>query len=60
VRLHTFGDNLRAQAAFKKVGFVEVSRSIGASGRIDVHMIFARGAWEGAAHSSGGGAGVAK
>jgi RimJ/RimL family protein N-acetyltransferase len=45
VRLHTFGDNLRAQAAFRKVGFVELRSAKGANGRVDVHMALARGAW---------------
>lgn len=54
VRLHTFGDNLRAQAAFRKVGFVEQTRSVGANGRVDVHMIFPRGAWPTALQSSTG------
>lgn len=47
VRLHTFGDNLRAQAAFRKVGFVELRSVANAKGRIDVHMALARGAWFG-------------
>jgi len=45
VRLNTFGDNLRAQAAFRKVGFREVSRNRVAGGRIDVHMELYRGAY---------------
>jgi len=45
VRLETFGDNERAQAAFKKVGFHEVRRKVGASGRVDVYMEIGRGAW---------------
>lgn len=45
VRLHTFGDNLRAQAAFRKVGFVEQRRETGARGRVDVHMALLRTAW---------------
>jgi RimJ/RimL family protein N-acetyltransferase len=45
VRLHTFGDNLRAQAAFRKVGFVQLRSSENAKGRIDIHMALARGAW---------------
>lgn len=45
VRLHTFGDNLRAQNAFRKVGFVEVRRSVGPSGRVDVHMELCRQSW---------------
>lgn len=45
VRLNTFGDNQRAQAAFKKVGFHEVRRARTASGRTDVRMELFRGAW---------------
>jgi RimJ/RimL family protein N-acetyltransferase len=45
VRLHTFGDNERAQAAFRKVGFVERQRLAGQRGRIDVHMTLLRAAW---------------
>lgn len=45
VRLETFGDNERAQHAFKKVGFCEVRRRVGAGGRIDVFMELGRGAW---------------
>lgn len=45
VRLHTFGDNERAQAAFRKVGFVERQRQTGQRGRVDVHMTLARSAW---------------
>jgi RimJ/RimL family protein N-acetyltransferase len=45
VRLHTFGDNERAQAAFRKVGFVERRREPNARGRVDVHMSLLRSAW---------------
>ncbi len=45
VRLETFGDNLRAQRAFKKVGFQEVDRRVDANGRIDVHMELTRDRW---------------
>ncbi len=45
VRLHTFGDNERAQAAFRKVGFVERQRQTGQRGRVDVHMTLVRSAW---------------
>lgn len=45
VRLETFGDNQRAQAAFKKVGFCEVRRRVGTAGRVDVFMELGRGAW---------------
>jgi RimJ/RimL family protein N-acetyltransferase len=47
VRLHTFGDNLRAQAAFRKVGFVELRSVTNPKGRVDVHMALARSAWFG-------------
>lgn len=45
VKLETFGDNERAQAAFKKVGFREVRRQVGQSGRVDVYMEIGRGAF---------------
>ncbi len=45
VRLNTFGDNLRAQAAFRKVGFREIRRVRAAAGRTDVQMELYRGAW---------------
>ena len=45
VRLETFGDNERAQAAFRKVGFREVRRRVGPSGRVDVFMELTRDAW---------------
>lgn len=45
VRLHTFGDNERAQAAFRKVGFIERQRQTGQRGRVDVHMTLVRAAW---------------
>lgn len=45
VRLSTFGDNERAQAAFRKVGFHEVQRVTTSSGRVDVKMEIWRDAW---------------
>lgn len=45
VRLNTFGDNVRAQRAFKKVGFHEVDRRVDASGRVDVRMELLRADW---------------
>lgn len=45
VTLNTFGDNERAQRAFKKVGFHEVRRRVEHTGRIDVHMELSRAAW---------------
>ncbi|HEX7022093.1 MAG TPA: GNAT family protein, partial [Trueperaceae bacterium] len=45
VRLSTFADNLRAQAAFKKAGFVELRRARSPHGRIDVHMEQTGEAW---------------
>src|SRR5690554_2033528 len=45
VRLETFGDNERAQAAFRKVGFCEVRRRVGQNGRVDVFMELNRSAW---------------
>ena len=48
MRLSTFGDNLRAQQAFKKVGFHEVRRVPTGNGRIDVQMELSRSDWLGA------------
>ena len=45
VRLSTFGDNLRAQAAFKKIGFEEQRRVSAGNGRIDVQMTLYKNAW---------------
>lgn len=45
VSLNTFGDNERAQAAFRKVGFREVRRQLDANGRVDIHMELARNQW---------------
>ncbi|MEX2541773.1 MAG: GNAT family N-acetyltransferase [Trueperaceae bacterium] len=45
VRLSTFDDNPRAQAAFRKVGFREVRRVPASGGRIDVQMEVRRAAW---------------
>lgn len=45
VILSTFGDNERAQAAFKKVGFYERRRLLTPRGRVDVQMEFSRWAW---------------
>jgi RimJ/RimL family protein N-acetyltransferase len=53
VRLHTFADNPRAQAAFKKVGFVELRRVPARNDRIDVQMALERDAWA-ARHRLGG------
>jgi RimJ/RimL family protein N-acetyltransferase len=55
VRLHTFGDNARAQAAFRKVGFEEERRGVGRHDRIDVHMTLSRRAWQRAQLASSGG-----
>ena len=46
VTLHTFADNPRAQAAFKKVGFVEMRRvNSGNRGRVDVQMEISKETW---------------
>jgi RimJ/RimL family protein N-acetyltransferase len=45
VKLSTFDDNQRAQAAFRKVGFREVRRVSAPGGRIDVQMELAKGVW---------------
>ncbi len=45
VTLSTFGDNERAQTAFKKVGFHERRRVLTSRGRVDVQMEYSRWAW---------------
>lgn len=45
VRLNTYGDNLRAQAAFKKIGFAELRRVNAGNGRVDVHMKISKESW---------------
>lgn len=46
IKLSTFADNPRAQAAFTKVGFREVQRvSAKESGRVDVQMELHKGGW---------------
>ncbi len=45
VKLSTFADNLRAQEAFKKVGFIEMRRLKTPAGRTDVQMQINRNAW---------------
>ncbi len=45
VKLSTFADNLRAQAAFKKVGFTEMRRLSASGGRIDVQMQISGSRW---------------
>jgi RimJ/RimL family protein N-acetyltransferase len=45
VKLHTFADNPRAQAAFRKVGFRELRRVAAAGGRVDVQMELVRSSW---------------
>ncbi len=45
VKLSTFGDNERAQAAFRKVGFHEKRRLLTSGGRVDVQMEYTRWAW---------------
>jgi len=54
VRLTTFADNERAQAAFRKAGFREMRRTEASSGRTDVHMEIWRDAWTTAAASTRG------
>jgi len=58
VTLNTFGDNERAQRAFKKVGFREVRRQVDAKGRVDVHMELDRRTWTELWQGSGRDAGV--
>jgi RimJ/RimL family protein N-acetyltransferase len=45
VKLNTFSDNERAQAAFKKIGFTELRRVTAGSGRIDVQMDIQKTVW---------------
>lgn len=45
VRLSTFGDNTRAQLAFKKAGFVERRRTTNRAGRVDVEMEISAASW---------------
>lgn len=45
VRLSTFGDNTRAQLAFKKAGFIERRRYTNRSGRVDVEMDISAEGW---------------
>ncbi|MEM6428421.1 MAG: GNAT family N-acetyltransferase [Deinococcota bacterium] len=45
IRLHTFADNLRAQACFKKVGFIETRRVPAGNSRTDVQMHLAAEVW---------------
>lgn len=45
IRLTTFADNERAQAAFRKAGFREVRRVPAREGRTDVQMEIWRDAW---------------
>ncbi len=46
VRLNTYGDNLRAQRSFKRIGFVETKRVKNYKGREDVYMEIKRDAWQ--------------
>jgi RimJ/RimL family protein N-acetyltransferase len=45
VKLNTFSDNVRAQAAFKKLGFSELRRVSAGNGRIDVQMDVQKTVW---------------
>lgn len=45
VKLSTFADNLRAQAAFKKLGFQEIRRVAAGGNRVDVQMELLASAW---------------
>jgi RimJ/RimL family protein N-acetyltransferase len=45
VKLSTFADNPRAQAAFKKLGFIEIRRISTGSGRADVQMEIRKKTW---------------
>ena len=46
IKLSTFADNLRAQAAFKKLGFKEIRRVSAGGNRTDVQMELTASAWE--------------
>lgn len=59
VKLQTFADNARAQAAFAKVGFHEVARTPARDGRYDVHMEIGRDAWVRSQHDASRGGNVA-
>ena len=45
VRLSTFADNPRAQAAFRKAGFREVRRVDALQGRVDIQMEISKRSW---------------
>ncbi len=45
VKLSTFADNVRAQAAFRKIGFLEKRRISTGSGRTDVQMEMSKSTW---------------
>lgn len=45
VKLNTFSDNERAQAAFKKIGFAELRRVNAGNGRIDIQMDIQKNVW---------------
>ncbi|CAN5667089.1 GNAT family N-acetyltransferase [soil metagenome] len=45
VKLHTYADNPRAQAAFRKIGFRELRRVPAPGGRVDVQMDLSRAVW---------------
>lgn len=45
IRLSTYGDNARAQLAFKKAGFVERRRFTNRAGRVDVEMEISAEHW---------------
>ncbi len=45
VKLNTFSDNPRAQAAFKKIGFTELRRVSAGNGRTDIQMDVQKKVW---------------
>ena len=45
VKLNTYGDNIRAQRSFKRIGFVETKRVKNYKGREDVYMEIRYNAW---------------
>jgi len=46
VKLNTYGDNIRAQRSFKRIGFVETKRIKNYRGREDVYMEIRKDAWQ--------------
>lgn len=45
IKLNTYGDNIRAQRSFKRIGFVEIKRVKNYRGREDIYMEIKIDAW---------------